>query len=242
MREHHPAPDETLTVLCQERLRLYQKKRAYRFSLDPILLANFITLKGQERMLDIGTGCGIIPIYMSSRYPHNPVIGVEIQKELFDLAVRNLRLNGCENVQFLHGDIRAAAKSLSKPFHVVASNPPYVKRDSGRRSPQASRYIARYESQLDLKSLLEVSASLLYPKGRLYLIYPAKRLTELISLATSLGLEPRRLRLVHPRSNGPADLFLIECMKDGGAELKVERPLYIFTDGEYTEEVASYYS
>jgi tRNA1Val (adenine37-N6)-methyltransferase len=241
MRED-PAPDETLTMLCNGRLNFLQKKRAYRFSLDPILLANFITLKSRERMLDIGTGCGIIPIYMSNRYPHNAVTGVEIQKELFDLAVRNLRLNRCENIRFHHGDIRAAAKSLGEPFHVVVSNPPYVKRNSGRRSPQTSRYVARYESTLDLASLLEISSSLLYPKGRLYLIYPVKRLAELISRASMLGLEPRRLRLVHPRNNEPANLVLLECVKDGGVELKVERPLCILSDGKYTEEVELYYS
>jgi tRNA1Val (adenine37-N6)-methyltransferase len=241
MREH-PAPDETLSMLCHERLKLLQKKAAYRFSLDPILLANFIALKKQERMLDIGTGCGIIPIYMSKQYPDNSLIGVEIQKELFDLAVKNVSLNGCENVQVLRGDIRAVAKSFKRPFHVVVSNPPYVKRDSGRKSPQHSRRLARHESLLDLKSLFAISASLLYTKGRLYLIYPAKRLAELVSVAAAHGIEPRRLRLIHPRANEPANLFLIECMKGGGAELKVERPLYVYKDGEYTEEVASYYT
>ncbi|MGZ3593385.1 MAG: tRNA1(Val) (adenine(37)-N6)-methyltransferase, partial [Syntrophales bacterium] len=237
-----PAPDETLTLLCRERLKLLQKKGAYRFSLDPVLLANFIVLKRQERMLDIGTGCGIIPIYASKRYPHNSLVGVEIQKELFNLAKRNVLLNGCENVQVLHGDIMTVAKNFGASFHVVVSNPPYVRRDSGRKSPQHSRHLARYESLLDLKSLIAVSVSLLCTKGRLYLIYPAKRLAELVLVATSHGLEPRRLRLIHPRGNEPANLFLIECMKGGGAELKVERPLYIYEDGEYTEEVASYYA
>jgi tRNA1Val (adenine37-N6)-methyltransferase len=241
MREH-PAPDETLTLLCHERLKLLQKKGAYRFSLDPILLANFITLKRQERMLDIGTGCGIIPVYMSKRHPHNSLVGVEVQKELFDLAVRNVRLNGCKHVEFRHGDIKTNAGSFKEPFHVVVSNPPYVKKDSGRVSPQHSRHLARYESLLDLKSLIAVCASLLYTKGRLYLIYPVKRLAELISVATSHGLEPRRLRLIHPRVDRPANLFLIECMKGGGAELKVERPLYVYEDDQYTEEVASYYA
>ena len=241
MREH-PATDESLTILCHERLKLLQKKGAYRFSLDPILLANFITLKKQERMLDIGTGCGIIPIYMSSRYPQNSLMGVEIQQELFDLAARNVCLNGCENVQFLHGDVRTLAEGLGSPFQVVVSNPPYIKRGSGRESPQRSRHLSRCESLLDLNSFFAISASLLQTKGRLYLIYPARRLAELVSIATAHGLTPRRLRLVHPRSNEPANLFLIECMKGGGAELKVERPLYIYKDREYTEEVASYYA
>jgi tRNA1Val (adenine37-N6)-methyltransferase len=237
-----PAPDETFTLLCRDRLKLLQKKGAYRFSIDCVLLANFIALKRQERMLDIGTGCGIIPIYMSKRYPHNSLVGVEIQEELFNLAKRNVLLNGCENVRVLQGDIRTVAKSFGAPFHVVVSNPPYVKRDSGRRSPQHSRNLARYESLLDLESLIAVSASLLYTKGRLYLVYPAKRLAEFVSVAASHGLEPRRLRLIHPRGNEPANLFLIECMKGGGAELKVERPLFIHEDGEYSEEVASYYT
>jgi tRNA1Val (adenine37-N6)-methyltransferase len=241
MREH-PAPDETLTVLCREKLKLLQKKGAYRFSLDPILLANFIHLKKQERMLDIGTGCGIIPIYMSKHYPNNSLVGVEIQKALCNLAETNVRLNGCENVQVLHGDIRSVAKSFNEPFHVVVSNPPYVKKHSGRESPQHSRHLARYESLLDLDSLFAISASLLYTKGRLYLIYPAKRLAELVSAAKAHGIEPRRLRLIHPRGDEPANLFLIECMKGGGAELKVEHPLYIYRNGKYTDEVASYYN
>ena len=115
MREH-PTPDETLTLLCRGRLKLLQKKGAYRFSLDPILLANFITLKRQERMLDIGTGCGIIPIYMSKEYPHNSLAGIEVQKELFDLAVRNVQLNGCRNVQFIQGDIKTTADSFKMAY------------------------------------------------------------------------------------------------------------------------------
>ncbi len=241
MREH-AAFDETLTMLCGERLKLLQKKGAYRFSLDPILLANFVTLKRQERLLDIGTGCGIIPIYMSRRFPHNSLAGVEIQEELFDLAARNVRLNECENVRVFQGDIRSPAGSFNEPFHVVVSNPPYVRRESGRKSPQRSRYLARYESHLDLRSLIAVAASLLHVKGRLYLIYPVKRLAELVSVSTSHGLEPRRLRLIHPRASEPANLFLIECMKGGGAELRVEPPLCIYDDHEYTEEVASYYA
>jgi tRNA1Val (adenine37-N6)-methyltransferase len=236
------APDETLTVLCQGRLRLFQKKGAYRFSIDPILLANFIHLKKRERMLDIGTGCGIIPLYMAARYPDNAFTGIEIQEDLFDLADKNLRINGCQNVQFLKGDIRAVARKVNAPFHVIVSNPPYVKKDTGRKSPQQSRYIARYESLLDLESLCAASTSLLYTKGRLYLIYPAQRLAELVATARAYDLEPHRLRLIHPRGSEPANLFLIECLKGGGSELKVEKPLYIYDGSAYTEEVRSYYA
>ncbi len=238
----HKAPDETLTTFCQGRLRLFQKKDAYRFSMDPILLANFIRLKRHERMLDIGTGCGIIPLYMSARYPDNSFTGIEIQKELYDLALKNLHVNACRNVHFVRGDVRMDAKKVDGPFHVLSSNPPYVKKDTGRRSPQHSRYMARYESGLDLDALLATSVSLLYTKGRLYLIYPAKRLAEFLAAGKSYGLEPHRLRLIHPRSTEPANLFLVECLKGGGVEMTVETPLFIYDGKQYTEEVASYYA
>jgi tRNA1Val (adenine37-N6)-methyltransferase len=236
------APNETLTVLCGERLRLLQGRNAYRFSIDPILLANFAHLKKRERMLDIGTGCGIIPLYMALRYPENTLMGIEIQKELFDLAERNLQLNEAANVGFLQGDVKTDAKTLPVPFDVVVSNPPYVKKRTGKASPQPSRYLARYESRLDLESLCAISDSLLYTKGRLYVIYPAKRLGEFISIARSQRLEPHRLRMVHPRKDEPANLFLIQCVKGGGIELKVEKPLYIYENGDYTEEIKAYYA
>jgi len=236
------APNETLTVLCGEKLKLLQEHNTYRFSIDPILLANFAHLKRRERMLDIGTGCGIIPIYMALRYPENTLMGIEIQKELFDLAVRNLQLNNAANVRFLQGDVRTRAKTLPAPFDVVVSNPPYVKQRTGKASPQPSRYLARYESRLDLDSLCAIAGSLLYTKGRLYVIYPAKRLGEFISIARAHGLEPHRLRLIHPRKGEPANLFLIQCVKGGGIELKVEKPLYIYENSDYTEEIKAYYA
>ncbi len=243
MRDHH-APDETLNALCRQRLKFLQNKGAYRFSIDPILLANFIKLKKRERMLDIGTGCGIIPIYMAKRYHDNSFTGVEIQEELFGLAVKNVRLNGCNNVRIMLGDIRdrGIVDTFNMPFHVIAANPPYVRRNCGRTSPQASRQLARQESSLDLESLFAVTVRLLYTKGRVYLVYPAKRMAELISVATGHGIVPRRLRLIHPRAGEPANLFLIECVKGGGIELKVEPPLCIYDRGKYSEEVATYYS
>lgn len=236
------APDETLTTLCRGRLQLFQKREAYRFSIDPILLANFVRLKKHERILDIGTGCGIIPLYMSARYPDSTFTGIEIQKELFDLAVKNLRANGAQNVRFLRGDVRTAAGELDAPFHVIVSNPPYVKKDTGRMSPQQSRRVARSEVLLSLESLCAAASSLLYTKGRLYLIYPAQRLADLVAMARAHALEPRRLRLIHPRSSEPANLLLIECLKGGGAELTVEKPLCIYDGTVYSEEVASYYA
>jgi tRNA1Val (adenine37-N6)-methyltransferase len=234
-------PDETLDVLCNEKVRLIQKKRGYRLSMDPFLLANFVTLKRRETLLDIGTGCGIIPIYLSGKGIENRIVGIEIQQELYDLSLRNKALNGCANVTFVKGDVRTAGKDLGT-FHAIVSNPPYVKEWSGRKSPGQSRLLARHESALDLASLLAAASQLLATRGRLYVVYPAGRLAELLYTAKSLDLEPKRLRPVYSRQGEPAVLSLVECMKDGGASLKIEPALYIFEDNDYTEEVKTYYA
>ena len=238
------APEnETLDILCEERLKVIQKKNGYRFSLDAFLLANFVTLKRGERLLDIGTGCGIIPIYISKRGYNNSMLGVEIQEDLFNLAVKNKALNDIgDHVQFHKGDIRKEVKELKKrPFHIVVSNPPYTKKGSGRTNPGHSRYIARYESHLDLAGLVSTASSLLAKKGRFYVIYPTKRLGELISTAQSSKLALKRLRLVYPKKDAEANLFLAEFIKEGGIGVKVEKPLFVYDNGHITEEVRKYY-
>jgi tRNA1Val (adenine37-N6)-methyltransferase len=237
----HAETDETLDVLCGEKVRLIQKKKGYRLSMDPVLLANFITLKARETLLDIGAGCGIIPIYLARKGVKNRLVGIEIQDELYGLSLRNKELNRCENVEFVKGDVRIAGKELGT-FHVIASNPPYVKERTGRKSPGQSRLLARCESALDLPSLLAAASSLLASRGRLYMIYPARRLAELLYTAKSMSLEPKRLRPVYSRRGDEAVFSLVECLKNGGVSLKVEPPLYIFEENDYTEEVKTYYA
>ncbi|MCX8022850.1 MAG: methyltransferase [Syntrophorhabdaceae bacterium] len=234
--------NETLETLCHDRLKVIQRVDCYRFSIDSILLANFLTLKRYETLLDIGTGCGIIPLYLTKRGYRNPMVGVEIQKELFDVAIKNRVINDCPNVQFIHGDIRPLSETLrERKIQVIVSNPPYTKEDSGRRSPKLSRLIARYEATLDIKTFISISSSILNRKGRLYTIYPVRRLEELITTSHRERLTLKRIRFVHPRQEEKANLFLSEFVKEGGMETIVEKPLFIYRDGAYTGEVESYY-
>jgi len=233
--------DETLDAICGQNLKLVQKKKGYRFSIDPILLANFVALKTGQRMLDIGTGCGIIPLYMAARGAANPMLGVEIQEELYHLAQRNRELNRADDVQFLKGDVRSLRAATSGLFHVVVSNPPYVKQRTGRSCPTRSRYLARQESVLDLPALLSAAKRLLYSRGRLCLVYPSRRVGEVVFEAKARGLEPKRIRFVHPRPGEPSNLFLLECVKDGGPEVTVMEPLYVYRGEAYSDEVQSYY-
>jgi tRNA1Val (adenine37-N6)-methyltransferase len=234
-------PDETLDILCNDKIRLVQKRKGYRFSIDPVLLAGFVRLKTHETVLDVGTGCGIIPIWMIKKGYANPFVGIEIQDELYGLAVKNKDLNQCSNITFLHGDVRTAKKDLGN-FHVVIANPPFMKERGGRRCPGVSRNTARSESSLELSALITFASSVLFTRGRFYLIYPTKRLAELIYTAKSEHLEPKRLRLIHSRAGEPSKLSLLECVKGAGTDLKVEPPLYIHHNGQYTEEVRAYYA
>jgi len=235
--------DETLDVLCEDGLQIIQKKNGYRFSIDAILLANFITLKKHERLLDVGSGCGIIPIYLTKKGSPNKMVGVEIQDDLHSLSLRNAALNQCKNVEFIHGDIKTRIDTLKRsPFNVVISNPPYTKEQTGRTSPFPSRFVARYETSLNLAGLISASSSLLSKRGRFYVIYPSRRLGELIVVARSGRLELKRLRLVYPKKNERANLFLAEFIKDGGVGVNIEQPLYIYDNSRYTDEIKAYYS
>jgi tRNA1Val (adenine37-N6)-methyltransferase len=243
MTEAVAGRDETLDFLCEDRLKLIQRRDGYRFSIDAILLANFVTLKKHERLLDVGSGCGIIPIYLSKQGFENKMIGVEIQKDLFDLSLRNKTVNGCDNIDFINGDIVSYVGHFKKaPFHVVISNPPYTKEKSGRKSPHHSRLLARYETSLDLERLISVSSSLLFKKGRFYIIYPARRLGELIYSARSGKLELKRVRFIYPKKNEEANLFLAEFIKEGGIGTTIQQPLYIYENSSYTDEVKGYYT
>lgn len=234
--------DETLDILCDDRLQIIQKKDGYRFSVDAFLLAQFVTLKKYENLLDIGTGCGIIPVYLSKRGYDNAMLGIEIQEDLFQTALKNKDLNDCRNVQFIHGDIKLFTESLKRTqFRVIVVNPPYTKAYTGRKNPKQSRLIARHEMYIDLPDLMSISSSLLNKKGRLYMIYPSRRCAELIYVAKSSRLEPKRLRFIHPRNAEKANLLLAEFAKDAGTEVSIEKPLYIYDNDHYSEEIESYY-
>ncbi|HOD76323.1 MAG TPA: methyltransferase [Syntrophorhabdaceae bacterium] len=236
--------DETLDILCNEELRIIQKRKGYRFSIDAILLAAFVVLKKHERLLDIGSGCGIIPIYISKKGCRNEMIGVELQTDLYETAQKNSLINHCEDhVRFINADINTLLRDMRRtPFHVVLSNPPYTKRRSGRECPERSRFLARNEETLDLEALVGAASSLLVKKGRFYVIYPARRAGELIQSAASRKLALKRLRTVHPRRDESANLILAEFVKDGGVGAAIERPLYVYDGDAISAEVKEYYS
>ena len=218
-------PDECMDDFFDGRLKLIQFRTGYRFSIDAVLLAQFVSVKRNDVVVDLGTGCGIIPMALLLTEPVGHVFALEIQPELAEQAVRNTRLNGFEHeVEVILGDIK------HPPLHpssadVVICNPPYRPKNSGRINPDPQKAIARHEMLSSLNDILDAAAKTLRAKGRLAMIYPAARLADLLIKMRGFNLEPKRLRVVYPSMRSDAKLALIEASLGGRAGLKILPPL-----------------
>jgi len=233
-------PDETLDSFGQGRLWVIQKKQGYRFSLDAVLLAGLTTLRPQDRVMDLGTGCGIVLLMLAYRFPRCSFVGVEGQPALAALAGRNARLNALEDRIDIIAEHMQHLPHHYPPesFTVVVSNPPYRPLASGRLNPCPERAIARHELQGSLDLVAQTAKYLLPPGGRLSVIYPAWRLVHLCCRLRFHLLEPKILRLIHSRPGEEARLVWVEARKGGGEELKILPPLTIYhSQGRYTAEM-----
>jgi tRNA1Val (adenine37-N6)-methyltransferase len=236
------ASGETLDALFDGGMALYQSRAGYRFSLDAVLLAHFVSVKPRERIVDLGAGNGAITLMVALLHPGARVLGVEIQAAMVERARRSVRLNGVEErVSICHGDVRApAALGAAASFDVAVCNPPYRAPLSGRVSPDPEKRIARHEFTGALGHFLHAGHFLLRRKGRLALIYPAFRCVDALVAMRAAGLEPKRLRMVHSSRGSAASLVLMEGIKGGKSDLAVEAPLFIYgRERRYGAEVAA---
>jgi len=229
--------DETLDTIKD--IKLFQAKDGYRFSIDALLLENFISAKRLEKGVELGAGSGVISILLAKRLKQAKIIAVEIQKALAGRAMRNVELNGLsDRIEILNEDIKDIKKILpANKFDFVFSNPPFRKTKTGRLSVYEERAVARHEIEMTLPDLIKAAAGLLKHSGRLFLIYHPFRLAELISFLRAARLEPRRMRFVHSKEGGEARMVLIEAAKGSGIWLKVDPPLYLYENNEYTAEI-----
>jgi tRNA1Val (adenine37-N6)-methyltransferase len=222
-------PDETLDPFFDGALRVLQKKKGYRFSVDSVLLSRFIRMRRNDQAIDLGTGCGIIPLLLSHSTESRSFVGVEIQEELADLARRNISLNSLDaRITILCRDFRELKTIYpAGSFEVVFSNPPYYRSLSGRLNATPEKTLARHEIRGTLADLASIAAYLLPAKGRCYLIYPAFRLVDLLVCLRGNRLEPKRLRFVHPGAGRQARFVLVESAKATGRELTVMAPVIV---------------
>ena len=236
------SPSETVDALFDGRLTLYQSRAGYRFSFDTLLLADFATIRSGDRVVDLGTGNGVLPLALADLHPTIRVTGVELQSSLLERARRNVAANQLESrVEIVAGDVRRWNKiGAAASFDAAVCNPPYRKAGSGRLNPDTERQLARHELHGDLKDFLSTGSFLLRAKGRMAIVYPALRAVDLLAAMRHAGIEPKRLRLVHSFAAAPAALLLAEGVKGGHSGLEVLAPLTIYREGkEYTEEVAA---
>ncbi|BCA80555.1 tRNA1(Val) (adenine(37)-N6)-methyltransferase [Desulfuromonas sp. AOP6] len=224
-------------------LKILQGKTGYRFSLDPVLLCSFAQIRPQDRVLDLGTGAGIIPLLLASRHPSVQIVAVELQEELADRARRSACLNRLEKrIEVVFGDMRIPeVLSRFAPFTAVLSNPPYRPAGTGRLSPGSERAAARHELAGGLEDFVETAARHLDDGGRFFVIHLAERLTDLLCAMRLKRLEPKRLRIVLSRAEEAARLVLVEGRKGAKPGLAVEGPLVIYDGDGYSREVLAMY-
>jgi len=241
----HGPGDIELNELFGGRLKILQKKRGYRFSIDAVLLAQFVIDRAAGTVVDLGAGSGVLPIILARHRGFEKIIGIEIQEDLALLARKNIDLNGCQDrVQVIHADIRSAQHLFGpEGFETVIANPPFYTVGSGRINPDSQKAAARHEIHGTLLDFIAGASFLLKQRGRFMAVYGVQRLNDLIAGMRSRNLEPKTLQLVHPRIDEPASMVLIEGIKGAGTELKVLPPLVIFTSRDtYTRQVRTIFA
>ncbi|MCF8719842.1 tRNA1(Val) (adenine(37)-N6)-methyltransferase [Nitrospina gracilis] len=224
-------------------ISIEQNPTGYRYSVEPFLLANFVDPYPGQRVLEVGTGCGILPLLLTSREPGLDITAVEIQESLVRPAIRNVAQSGRAGIRIHHADFLEMARDLPpSSFDWIVSNPPYRKRNSGRINPDPEKAIARHELKLSLPTLIAAAAPLLKPEGKLVLAYPPLRREEWMTELERNGLTPRRRLTVHGHHDTEPRILLVEATRTGNAGRCEDRTLVMYNpDGSYTGPMQAIY-
>lgn len=244
MTEINLKPEERLDELHRNGYFIIQNPQKFCFGMDAVLLSGFARVKKGERVLDLGTGTGIIPILLEAKTEGEHFTGLEIQKESADMAARSVALNHLEDrIDIVTGDIKDASVLFgASSFDVIITNPPYMIGEHGLSSSNQAKAIARHEIFCTLEDVLSQSAKLLRPKGRFYMVHRPFRLAEIMNKMIAYGIEPKRMQLVYPFIDREPNMVLIEGLLGGNSRLKVEKPLIVYREkGVYTDEIYDIY-
>jgi len=236
--------NERLDELHRNGYCIIQDPERFCFGMDAVLLSGFAKAKKGERVLDLGTGTGIIPILMEAKTEASDFTALEIQEESADMARRSVLYNHLENrINVVTGDIKDASKIFgASSFHVITTNPPYMIGEHGLSSASDAKAIARHEVLCDLDDILCESAKLLRPGGRFYMVHRPFRLAEIFSKMVAYKIEPKRMQLVYPYVDKEPNMVLIEGLRGGKSRLTVEKPLIVYKEkGVYTDDIYDIY-
>jgi tRNA1Val (adenine37-N6)-methyltransferase len=221
-------------------LLVKQPEKGYRFSIDALLLAHQVNPKRNQRILDLGTGCGIIALILARRFPDIKIYGIEIQESMAQLARFNVLENNLEEqIKIICADMKCIGpKDFQGPVDMVVVNPPFGKTGHSRFGHDVAKTAAKHEIFATLSDVIEFSVRALNVSGTLYIIYPAQRLTELLYRLRIAKLEPKRFRTVHPHYHAEANRVIVKAVKHGRGGVTIGSPLYVHgTDGSYTPEI-----
>ena len=223
---------------------IIQDPRKFCFGMDAVLLSGFARVKKGEKVLDMGTGTGIIPVLLASKTVGEHFTGLEIQEECAEMAARSVKYNNLEDrVSIRQGDIKEAVSIFgAASFHVVTCNPPYMTENHGIENFEEPKAIARHEIKCTLDDVIREAAKVLKPGGRFYMVHRPRRLVEIMNLMSVYKIEPKRLRMVHPFKDKDANMLLIEGHRGRKSMMKVEAPLIVYKEqGVYTDEILEIY-
>lgn len=236
--------DERIDDLHRNGYLLIQNAKYFCFGIDAVLLSSFAKIKKNEKVIDLGTGNGIIPILLSARYPSSYIIGLEIQETSVEMAIRSVRLNSLQDrIRIQKGNIKHLTK-IFKPasFQVITVNPPYMNQGGGVLNVDDSKAIARHEICCNLKDIIEESSKALSFGGRFYMVHRPHRLVDILYTLRNYNIEPKTIRFVHPYVNKEPNMVLIEAIKYGKPMCKIMPPIIVYNeDGEYTDEINKIY-
>lgn len=235
---------ERIDDLERNGYRIIQNPNGFCFGMDAVLLSGFVPPQTGGKILDLGTGTGIIPILLRAKTKSRDITGLEIQERSVEMAGRSVRLNDLEgDVKIVKGDIKEASELFEKgSFDAVTSNPPYMKADGGIKNPSETKAIARHEVLCTFEDVASQTSKLLKEGGKFYLVHRPERLSEIMSTLKAHRLEPKRLKMVHSFIDSEAVLFLLEASLGGRSGMKIEKPLIIYREkGVYTDEIYDIY-
>lgn len=237
-------PGERFDDLNRNGYSIIQNPQKFCFGMDAVLLSGFCEVKEKERVLDLGTGTGIIPILLEAKTKGKEFIGLEIQEESADMARRSVSYNHLEErVSIVTGDIKEASKIFGgSSFDVITTNPPYMIGQHGLKNASEAKTIARHEVLCTLDDIMRESAKLLKPRGRFYMVHRPFRLAEIMVTMKKYNIEPKRMQLVYPFVDKEPNMVLIEGLRDGNPRMTVEKPLIVYKEQNiYTDEIISVY-
>ncbi len=227
-------------LLNYKNLKIYQNTNWFSFSLDSVLLANFVKVNNKMKIIDFCCGNAPVPLFLSTR-TKSKIIGVELQKEVYNLAQKSVKLNNLDNqITILNLDVKDINKNYDTDyFDLITCNPPYFKiTKNSNTNDNKIKAIARHEISICLDDIFMCAKKILKNNGKIALVHRTDRLIEIIGLMKKYNIEPKRLKIIYPFRNSESNLVLIEGVKNGKVGLKIEPNIIVHNDdGTYTDEI-----